>query len=241
MRVLLFYAPSRWFFKGRVKRVPPWAATLIGCFLALIAAAFYFWPTASLEVLEGFGIVCGVVLVAVAIASGVSYVSHHNPGRARKAAKWTALPLWIIPYLLFRAGKWVYKRFESKFQAFGYWMTRTKYKGVTPFAMMLVILLLFDFGINLYFNPLGTLLFVGILVGVIFLCIGIVVAIVWVEEKIGNRRDRVTPTKPPSRIRRTYSGVADTVKLGATYVMTKKKGSRICPLLNFEEPPAVPQ
>ena len=34
---------------------------------------------------------------------------------------------------------------------------------------------------------------------------------------------------------RVYEGVADTVKLGVTYLATKKRGSRICPFIEFED------
>ena len=233
MRVLLIWAPLRWFFKGRIATyVPPWAAGLASSFLAFIGVAFYLWPNISLEILWKAGAILGGGIFALALILGAVYLYDRDPKTTLKVAKWATSPFWVLPYLLILGCVWVWDTYEDELRAFGQFLERRVFLGVHPLAVLVILLVMFETALGFYKNPVVA----GIVVGSIIFAVCLIVVGVIVVEIIDERRraKSFAPTTPPTRLRRTYEGVADTVKLGATYVNSKKKGSRICPFISFE-------
>lgn len=231
MRVLFIYAPSRWFFKGRIKTyVPPWTVALLGAFLAFVGVAFYLWPNISLEVLWKAGAVVGCLGAGLALILGIVYLYDRDPQTTKTIAKWATSPIWIIPALIVLAGIWIWDHLEEEFRAFGKFLERRVFFGVHPFAALSVLWALALVAIGFYQNPIKTGIVVGSIVFIACLIIGGILLVEWLDERRDERRSHVRP----GRLRRTYDGVADTVKLGTTYASTKKRGSRVCPFIDFE-------
>jgi hypothetical protein len=221
--------PLRWFFKGRIKRhVPPWLVALTAGILAFIGVAFWLWTQVSLKVLMGLG--AFVALMAIIIAGAYAY--DRDPKHSKQIAKWGTLPIWLLPYLLVKTAKWVWKYIEKPFNAAaGVFIYGIRWPWLNP-AAFTVIGGLAAFA---YFNTEGflkLLMVVGTVVGIL---IGLVVLAVVLVMGGEGTKDWWTHRSRETWIDHLRNKMSDTVKLGATYVSTKKRGSRICPFIEFEE------
>lgn len=237
VRVLLVWAPLRWFFKGRIGRhVPPWAVGLTTGVLAFIGVALYLWPTTTLKVLERLGIAVGVILGIALILVAVVYIYDRDPNKTKKVAMWTTSPIWIAPFLILAAALWVWDTFEDKFRAFGRFLEHRVFFGIHPIAVLFTLWIMAIVAIGFYKKPIVTAIFIGSLIGAVVI---IIVSVIVVEKiKDWKAKKRMAQTwagaKSKSKLARAYEGTADTVKLGATYIDSKKKGSRICPFIEFD-------
>lgn len=230
VRVLVVWAPLRWFFRGRIGSfVPPWAGALALGIGGLIASAFATWTYVSLLVLA---IVVGVLL-AFGLFLLLVLLYNDYPQGVKKVAKYVTLPIWLLPYLAFRPILWTYRRVEKQLKNAADWFLYDDTFGVSPLGAIGGVLLLAAFGFFMYLSWWKTLAVIGFVIGVILLLIFLIILTDTIGEWWKYRRHS---DKPRSLLGRTYDGVADTVKLGATYIGTKKRGSRICPFIDFENP-----
>jgi hypothetical protein len=201
---------ARWYrcwikFCGEVKEVPPYMAVGV----AIYAVIFY-----------ASSIIVGVAFtVLVLMVVGVKLFKRRKPDRSKEIM------------LKLRSGvDWIINRRVVV------WYIHKRYIGYrfTPLGITAVLALVAGLTIGLIFDPLLVLKIVLCIIAVA-LILGAIVGIVMGIEKIMDRRaGKRLAAKPPTRAGRAYRGTADTVKLGATYVATKKRGSRICPFIDFE-------
>jgi len=232
VRVLLFWAPLRWFFRGNIKGVPVWFAGFIAAFLAFIGAALYLWPNVTIKALIWTGIVVGGIAVVLGLLFVSFWIYDHDPERAKTAVKWVTLPIWILPYLLVKACIRIWDRYEKQFRAFGGFVEHKLFFGVHPMAVFYMLWFGGMLAIFFYQNAVATAIVIGCIIALIVLFfVG-----VYVYEEIQDRR--AYRPKSRSRLGRMYDGAADTAKLAYTYADSKKRGSRICPFIEFENTPA---
>lgn len=233
VRVLVLWAPLRWFWHGRIKGiVPPWTIGLSIDVLGIIGLGLYLWPEVTLKILG----ITGVIIGATAIIFGVLlllYTLDENPDKAEKLVRRTK-PIWIGPFLLFHLGKWVWSKVGNGVENAVKWFFKHSYlvKFLTPFAMFAVAAIAV-FAISATQVFLQVLLFLGI-VAVVCLIVLAALVLLAVLNELGFFEFIQETAQRPNRFKKFVSGTADTVKLGATYAKTKKLGSRICPFIDFE-------
>ena len=228
VRVLLFWAPLAWFFRGRVfKIVPPW--TIVSTLLVggTVITLCVLWPEDAVRVL----LILAGFIALVALASGMLFVLDEGPHWARVTIACITFPLWIIPMLIVVPIVFVVERYEKAIAAFKDWWTRPRHwlAGTSPIIVLLtviVIAVLTTVAILDFKTFLSLVLFVvGFLVGLVVLgCVFLLL-----DEAKGRRH----AGKPV--FGEKFASVSETAKLGATYIANKKRGSRICPFIRFED------
>lgn len=238
MRVLLFWAPQRWFWQGKIKGViAPWAVTLIALIVALLSTTAVVATGPFLEGLVIFGVIAVVIAVVLAVAAWTDK-SDENEEKAKKIAFWVTSPLWIFPYAFFCAGERLWETMDDGVEALVDWFFKRYYlvPGLAP-ATVCSIAALIAFGV--FATPVflkiaaGIGIFLAIVVGCCVVVLGPFIAIAILDDagKLDGIKSGV-----PKLFKSAINGTTDTVKLGYTYAMNKKEGSVICPFIEFEKP-----
>lgn len=206
VRVLLLWAPLRWIFLGKIKGV------------SVGTSAFALYIT-FLAYLTSVYVGAAFSTVVLTWAAG-RYFGHRQPERIQLIAQ-------RFEAMADEAEDWKVSK----------WYAQARYLGRTPFQLTLLLVVVAGFAAGFIFVPAVTLKVIAVIVG-IGIALGLVVGVVIIIEKVQDRRRarEALVNKPKTRLGRIYSGLADTVKLGITYLSTKKRGSRICPFIDFEKP-----
>ncbi len=228
VRVLLFWAPLAWLTRGRVfKVVPPWTIALGILASGVLITLFMLWPNDVLRVLLIVGCFLGGALLVI----GAIFIVDNGPRWARIALACVTFPIWIIPLLIVAPIVYLTDRYEKGIKAFKLWWTTPQYRlaSRTPLGVLLAsiavgflaLIAVVNFSKFLELMLILVLVFVGV-----FLVIG---GMLLLDEAQGRSR----AGKPV--FGEKFASISDTVKLGATYVATKKRGSRICPFIRFDD------
>jgi hypothetical protein len=213
VRVLLFWAPMRWFAGGSVLGMPPYVLAVVLFYLTM----FYLGS-----------IVLGIILTAmVVVGASVLLLKRRKPERFKK----------IVLQLKFGVDRLVKSRI-------GTWYFNELYFGFrfTPFGITASLACAAALALGIVFFP-SVILKTAIIVAAFALVVCGIVGIETFVEKMKKRRKAKKSTVVPLSVgsqpglgRRITRGTADTARIGATYVRSKKTGSRICPFIEFEEP-----
>jgi hypothetical protein len=224
MRIVLITVPRWKFFHGRIMRVvPPWTIPAALLLLAGILESSNAEPHYS----RWAGAIIGIVVFVLAVIAGLIVAEITYPKPTRFILKWMTSPIWLIPYyLIYKPIKWFRRRFKSQIRLVG---------------EVLYLLFMWAVGLGvagllvsgLVFRTHQTLRVLAIF-GAAILIGGLWVALMAGAERIDKKFKR-RQKKP---IKRFFGGVKETVKLGATYISTKKEGTLICPFIDFEDEPA---
>ncbi len=236
VRVLLIWAPQRWFWHGKIKGVvTPWVMALSAGIVAFAISAFFLWPSKAHEITWKGGVILGVLLVVLGALAFAGELME-NSELAAKAKRLTK-PVWFIPYKLYIWKEPVWKAIGRGIRGAAKWFFERSYfteEGPTPFIFALAAAVV-------VFAILETPIFLAALLG-----IGVVAAsfggavilfalIVFILAAVSEFLERKFKDDSSS-IGRLASGTTDTIKLGVTYAKTKKQGSRICPFIELEDP-----
>jgi hypothetical protein len=174
--------------------------------------------------------------VGVAIYAVIFYASSIIVGVA-----FTALVLTVVSVRLFKRrkpdrSKEIMLKFKSvcgriSKSRFTKWLVGEGYCGFTPFGIMLGVAVVVGVSLLIIFAPVVLLKIVVYLV-IVVVGISALVGMLIAYEKIKDRH----VSKPIEQ--RSDGAVLDTLKLSATYLETKKAGSRVCPFISFEDTPS---
>ncbi len=233
VRVLLFWAPQRWFWQGKIKGVlPPWVASLAAMVVAFIVTAAVLWTGTFLEVLL---VVAGVAIVLGAVIAFVYWAdqSDENEEKAIAIVKWSTSPVWIFPYAFYCAGERLWEIVSEPVEGVYRWFFDQSYivEELTPFAMSVIVAAISCITLLAIFDPI-VLLVIGIFIGVIAAMVGIFIGLVLLDDA---GKLNWLKSSGPKLLKKTIEGTTDTVKLGYTYVKVKKEGSVICPFIELEK------
>lgn len=218
VRVLLFWAPLRYFlYQPIVRFVTPAIATAAAAFIGGLTFVGLYWPGNFMRGLTFTGIVLGLIVAAVAAVLGLFEWSERFPKGFKLFWRWVFSPLWGSALGLKLACKWAVRRTYFVRHAFvGWYFYRFYFKVLNPSILTMLAALTAAFYLETDVM-VKVLTVVGEWVGGVAIAALILMVLLWVKDRKG-----------------FWSGVKDTVKLGATYMSTKKQGSLICPFIEFE-------
>jgi len=216
--ILVLWAPLRWFFKGRIKKVPPWTIGLPLLIVSITTAAVNVWPGWALNALKWTGIVVGSLIGLVVLLLIFAYLCEEYTDQMKRIGKTITSPVWILPYGIYRIGKPVWKRLARwTDEVFGWF-----FGEVYPVGLVIVAGLVLGLVYESHYT-VKALEILGSIVGAVVVMI--LAIFVFSKEGLGLSRS----------IKRGSIELLDTLKLAVTYLGTKKRGSRICPFIEFED------
>lgn len=236
VRVLVFWAPAAWFFRGRIfKVIPPWTIVAAAAVIGAVTTLCVLWPNDVLRVLIGAAAVIAVVAFVIGLALGVIYIIEDGPRWARIVLACVTFPIWIVPMALVFPVVLLIEKHEKALEAFKNWWTRPRHwlAGISPVTALLAVIAIAVLATVAIFDFKT---FLGLVIGAVVLLIAIVLAgllVILLDEA----KERHHAGKPV--FGEKFASVSETVKLGATYVATKKRGSKICPFIHFDDQPGV--
>jgi hypothetical protein len=213
--IVLVRGPLRWFFFGRIKKVPPVAVAAVPLFTGGIVFTALQWPHFSLKAAEVLGVLLGICLVAVAVLIALMESYERWPLGFKKTFKVIGFPIWILPYLIDKSAKAIWKRIGGAVEMIvGAYIYGIKWPWLNPLGITIVagIAALSYYATSFVVNAL-------ILIGFI-LCLILIVVLVLAIVVFLNKKWK--------------EGAKDTVNLAREYVANKKQGSLICPFIEFE-------
>jgi hypothetical protein len=210
-RVVLFKVTWMKFVRARLfGTVPLWTLPAAALAIAPVATLFYLWPHTGLVGLKWIGIIAGFILTVLIVLFAAFWLDETFPKKTKLIWKWGTSPIWIGPYLAWKGLKWMWSRIEKPVEVFIGWYVFEVY----PLALTIAVPAVY----SIYRWPYKWLAALEI-TGLLLLCVAVAIAVllllVLAQKGVG-------PIK-------------ETIKLGATYLDTKKKGSLICPFIEFED------
>jgi hypothetical protein len=221
VRVLLIWAPLRWFFKARVVGwLQPWLGALFVVLVAAVAALFTFKTQESLEGLLVVGVVVGIIVLGVVGANVGIYLDNNYDMEKRVKRFWK------------KFGSRVWSKIVGYAEATIKWFFTRSYivKGLAPVTVCIIA------GFTVL-GILATPIFVVILLAILgtLALVTVIFGTIWslLELNDYGKLDRLKKMWP--WFKRFVEGTSDTVKLGVTYANTKKQGSLICPFIDLPD------
>ena len=230
VRVLLIWAPLRWFFRGSLgkARITPWAVALIGAFFTAVGVSFFIWGRTAIHVyLIGDGIAVAIVICLVLLGIGAELAEDHNWDRkCRRFFKKTGDQA-ERPFV------WAWSKIGKFVEATCRWFFTHSYvvPGLAPVTVCIVA------GLTVFaILAMHVFLIVLLAVGGAIAAICLFMGLIWSLFELNDRGKLERLKKMWPWFRRFVGGTSETVKLGVTYANTKKQGSRICPFIELNEP-----
>jgi hypothetical protein len=218
VRILLFWAPLRWFFLGRFVWLLTPAVVVSSIGLVYVSVwVFTTWTSVSLRILEEAGILLGIIFALIAIIAILIALHDRYPQGLVMTLKWATSPIWIAPYLAGRGLRWVGHTAERPVETFiGWFFYRFYFRVLNPSLLLalagVTLLSIYEPHVVLKVLEMAGIVIAAALAGLLAL-----VLFMWIKDQDD-----------------FFKGVRETLKLGEEYVQTKKQGSRICPFLEFE-------
>ena len=117
-----------------------------------------------------------------------------------------------------------------------YGVVRLALRYPTPSIVIVTIPTLFLLGWAVVEEPIIMAQIFGAIFGFAAVMTAIFIVVTWVASRLFPVRDEPPKTKSKSWGDRIWEEVVDFFKLFVTYLSTKKRGSRACPFVEFEEP-----
>jgi hypothetical protein len=216
VRVILFKVTWMKFIRRRLySTIPLWVAPVAALAVVIIAAPFYLWPSGAWVALKWIGFVAAVLAVVIGLICAYAYLYEKSPERTKRIGKWITSPIWIGPFLIIRALKWSAAKVGPAVDRFIGWFVYDVY----PLAITVGVPAVYSIyrwphvwlrGLSIV--GIGALLILGAITALIVIFgVASLVKKAWRES------------------------IKETLSLSATYLDTKKKGSLICPFIEFEE------
>jgi putative Mn2+ efflux pump MntP len=227
-RVLLMWAPLKWLTSERIRGIAPWLIPAVPITLGFIGFSVYRWPNGWLTGLLCTAMVIGFIAACVGVMVLNSEVSDQTK---ENMVKWGTVPIWGVPYLLVLGMMWVYEKFEPEFKAAGRFVERYLFFGFNPIVTVVLLAFAAFVSFEFYSQPLTAGLWTIGIAAFIVAAFGLLIgwqASRYLRERLGRRLS--------ARLSGIAEGALDTVKLVYTVIDSKKKGSPICPFIEFEEP-----
>lgn len=169
VRVLLIWAPLRWFFTAsRDGVITPVVVVVTVTLATFVAYSFTFWTELTMRILA----ILGACIVGVALLVWIGWLLH-------KAGAWKALGRRLVPI-----GEWLRRP-----RAFGK-------SSVTPLSAFALVFLTAGLTAGFITNWAGMLIVLGMIVGAVVVIGGVVGSALWFQE---HKQKQPQPTMSGAR------------------------------------------